>query len=106
MMIETPRARGSMMAISERPDITDDSVQSPWVGQRMTIEEFLALPDQKPALEYADGVVTQKMAPTPNHIELQAILRDAFNAATEQGRRGRTFADIRFRICGLVQVPD
>src|SRR4051794_37624416 len=106
MMIETPRARGSMMAISERPDITDDSVPSPWVGQRMTLEEFLALPEQKPALEFADGVVTQKMAPTPDHTELQVSLRNAFNAIAEPQDLGHAFTEVRFHIPGLARVPD
>ena len=94
------------MAISQRPGTTQEDAPSPWVGQRMTLEEFLALPEQKPALEYADGMVTQKMAPTPDHIELQAIFRNAFNEVAEQTRLGRTFADIRFRDGDLVQVPD
>lgn len=94
------------MAISQRPGTTNEDAPSPWVGQRMTLEEFLALPEQKPALEYADGMVTQKMAPTPDHIELQAIFRNAFNEVAEQTRLGRTFADIRFRDGDLVQVPD
>ena len=29
------------------------------VGTPVTLEEFLALPERKPALEYDDGVVTQ-----------------------------------------------
>jgi Uma2 family endonuclease len=95
-----------MMAISERPDTTDDFTPSPYVGQRMTLEEFLALPDEKPALEYADGVVTQKMAPTPDHIELQAIIRDTLNATAEHGHLGRAFTEIRFQIQGLARVPD
>ena len=94
------------MAISERPDTTADFIPSPYVGQRMTLEEFLALPEEKPALEYADGVVIQKMAPTPDHIELQAIIRAAFNTVAEPQELGRTFADIRFQIAGLAQVPD
>ena len=28
---------------------------------RMTLEEFLALPEREPALEFEDGVVTQKV---------------------------------------------
>lgn len=94
------------MAISERPDIIDDSTQSPWVGQRMTLEEFLALPDEKPALEFDGEVVTQKMAPTPDHTELQAIFREAFNAAASEHQLGRTFFELRFRVAKLVRVPD
>ncbi|MCC7369737.1 MAG: hypothetical protein IT306_15005, partial [Chloroflexi bacterium] len=53
------------MAISERPDLiqeNDDRFRSQWVGQHMSLQEFLALPEEKPALEFQDGVVTQKMA--------------------------------------------
>ncbi len=39
--------------------------------RRMTLEEFLALPEEKPALEYEDGVVTQKMPPQGKHASLQ-----------------------------------
>jgi len=94
------------MAISERPDVADDSTPSPWVGQRMTLEEFLALPEQKPALEYDGGVVTQKMAPTPDHTELQAIFRQAFNEAADERSLGRAFFEVRFRAANIAQVPD
>jgi len=39
--------------------------------QRLTLEEFLRLPEQKPALEYLDGVVTSKMSPKGRHGRLQ-----------------------------------
>ena len=34
---------------------------------RLTLEEFLRLPEEKPALELIDGAVTQKMAPAWDH---------------------------------------
>jgi len=37
----------------------------------LTLEEFLKLPEEKPALEYLDGVVTQKMSPKGPHARLQ-----------------------------------
>jgi Uma2 family endonuclease len=40
----------------------------------LTLEERLKLPEEKPSLEYADGVVTQKMAPSGPHGGLQAEL--------------------------------
>lgn len=94
------------MAISERPDIIDDSTPSKWDGQRMTLEEFLALPEEKPALEFDGEVVTQKMAPTPDHTELQAIFREAFNDAARENQLGRAFFELRFRVGRLVRVPD
>jgi Uma2 family endonuclease len=94
------------MAISERPDTFGDGGPSRWVGQRMTIEEFLALPEQKPALEFEAGAVTQKMAPSPDHIELQVILRAAFNLTAEEHHLGRAFLEIRFRAGDVAYVPD
>jgi hypothetical protein len=78
------------MAISERPDTAEDFAPSPWVGQRMTLDAFLALPEEKPALEFDGEVVTQKMAPTFDHIELQAIIREVFNDIAKEHELGRT----------------
>ena len=36
----------------------------------MTPEEYLALPEEKPYLEYIDGMVVQKPMPTEEHAEL------------------------------------
>lgn len=35
------------------------------LNKRMTLDEFLALPEEEPALEYGEGVVTQKVSPKP-----------------------------------------
>jgi len=40
----------------------------------ITLEEFLALPEEEPALEYEHGAVTQKMSPKGRHGKLQAIV--------------------------------
>lgn len=94
------------MAISERPGTTPPSDVSPWVGQRMTLDEFLALPEEEPALEYDLGVVSQKMPPIADHSELEAILRDAFNRAAEEQQLGRAFTEIRFVDGAVSRVPD
>ena len=39
--------------------------------RRMTLEEFLHLPERKPALEYDDGVITKKVSPKSNDVALQ-----------------------------------
>ena len=46
----------------------------------LTLEEFLALPEEKPALEYGAGVVTQKVAPLYEH----SLLRSALTFALVQ----------------------
>ncbi len=40
----------------------------------ITLEEFLALPEEEPALEYADGEVTQKRSPSYRHGRLQFVV--------------------------------
>lgn len=37
------------------------------IKHRLTVEEYLALPEEKPYLEYVDGEVVPKMAPDRNH---------------------------------------
>lgn len=44
--------------------------QSKYHGVRMTPEQYLQLPEEKPYLEYVDGVVLQKPLPTFDHSEL------------------------------------
>jgi Uma2 family endonuclease len=50
------------------------------VRDKLSLEEFRALPEQKPYLEYWNGEIVQKMAPQRNHHYLQdeiaGILRD------------------------------
>jgi Uma2 family endonuclease len=41
--------------------------QSKYHGVRMTPEQYLALPEDKPYLEYIDGVVLQKPMPNEDH---------------------------------------
>src|SRR3954454_4005625 len=106
MMMGTPRDRGSMMAISERPDITDDSTPSPWDGQRMTLEEFLALPEQKPALEYIDGVVRQKVAAKPVHADIQSFLIETLRPFARRRRLGVVLSGARFVTPTWAPVPD
>ncbi len=43
-------------------------------GRRLTLEEFLALPEEEPALEFFRGQVTQKVSPGTWH----SLLRGAF----------------------------
>ena len=44
--------------------------QSKYHGVRMTPEQYLALPEEKPYLEYIDGMVVQKPMPTNEHAKL------------------------------------
>jgi Uma2 family endonuclease len=79
MILMTPRARGSMMAISDPKNQYYNLIPSPFVGRSMTLAEFQALPWQKPPLEFVDGVVYQRplLYPTGSAVrgELASALR-------------------------------
>jgi Uma2 family endonuclease len=94
------------MAISERAESAEPSDISPWVGQRMTLDEFLALPEEKPALEYDDGAVTQKMAAKPIHASIQGFLYAVINQIARPKRVGLAFTEARFVTPGWAPVPD
>jgi Uma2 family endonuclease len=61
-----------------------------------TLEEFLKLPETKPASEYVDGEVIQKPMPKANHSRLQAKLIDAINEVTEAQRIAYAFPELRY----------
>ena len=97
------------MAISERPDLIsegDDRFRSKWEGQRMSLEEFLALPEEKPALEFRDGVISQKMAARPVHGAIQSFLVEVINQHARPRRLGIGFSETRFATDNWSPVPD
>ncbi len=72
----------------------------------MTLEQFLDLPERKPALEYADGEVTRKVSPKAQHARLQSKMAEVFNRAGEPDRLGMAFTEARSTWDELSQVPD
>jgi Uma2 family endonuclease len=76
------------------------------VRQGLTLEEFLALPEEKPALEYFAGTVTQKVAPKGRHSRLQYKLAEWFNRYGEPRRLVLAFPELRTTYGGSSLVPD
>ncbi len=71
----------------------------------MTEAEFLALPEQKPYLEYVDGVVLQKPMPDDDHGFLVAeLVGRLWLYAKEHG--GRTGPEIRAAFPANFRLPD
>ena len=74
---------------------------------RMTPEEYLRLPEEKPYLEYVDGVVLQKPMPNEDHgelvVELASLLREW---ARPNG--GRVAVEVRAKLGDLpnYRLPD
>ena len=86
--------------------ISEQQATSPYVGRRMSLDEFLALPEQEPALEYEDGVVTQKVAPKRRHGRGQYKLAEAFARAGEDSGLGLVYTETRFKTSNWAPVPD
>ena len=80
---------------SSRLTTTDLTPRSRWVGARKTLEEFLALPEEKPYLEWDNGVVTQKAAPQFDHASLQAEILSEFSRLGRQLKHGVAFPETR-----------
>jgi Uma2 family endonuclease len=74
--------------------------------QGLTLEEFLALPEEEPALEYFDGVVTQKVAPKPEHSALQLELALYLDRLLRPRKLARVFPELRTTYSAASPVPD
>lgn len=76
------------------------------IGRRLTLEEFLHLPERKPALEFVEGEVTQKVSPKGEHSSLQYAIADVFNRHERRLKIARAFPELRVRFAGAAPVPD
>jgi Uma2 family endonuclease len=74
--------------------------------QGLTLDEFLALPEEKPALEHVDGVVTQKVAPKFEHSVLQDQIGWDLNRQLRPRGRARVLPELRATYGGRSYVPD
>jgi Uma2 family endonuclease len=75
-------------------------------SRRLTLEEFLALPEESPALEYVDGKVTQKVSPKVYHGRTQGEFCSLVNAYGIPRRLAMAFTETRSTFGGLSLVPD
>jgi len=75
-------------------------------GRRVTLEEFLALPEAEPALEYADGRITQKVSPKIYHGRMQYRFAEAVNQYGEPRKLAMAFTETRSTFGGRSYVPD
>ncbi len=72
----------------------------------LTLEEFLKLPETKPASEYINGQIVQKPMPQGKHSIVQAELVNAINAITKPQRIAYAFPELRCTFGGRSLVPD
>ena len=75
-------------------------------SKSLTIQDFLQLPETKPASEYIDGQIIQKPMPQGKHSVIQTELAAAINAAIKSQRIARAFSELRCTFGGRSTVPD
>lgn len=74
--------------------------------QRLTLEQFLELPEEEPALEFAEGEVIQKASPKGKHSGLQGELVELINHFARPRKVARAFPELRASFGGRSYVPD
>jgi Uma2 family endonuclease len=77
-------------------------------SQRMTLDEFLAQYEHDPILEYAQGVVTEKMSPGWDHADLQLSIGQAINLYARPRRLAAAYSELRttIRNADVSRIPD
>jgi len=75
-------------------------------AKSISLEEFLKLPETKPASEYINGQIVQKPMPQGQHSTIQGELVTVINAATKANRIAWAFPELRCTFGGRSIVPD
>ncbi len=76
------------------------------LSQPISLEEFLQLPETKPASEYINGKIIQKPMPKGRHSRLQGKLCTVINEATEAQKIAYAFPELRCTFGGRSIIPD
>jgi Uma2 family endonuclease len=79
------------------------SVESP---AKISLKEFLELPETKPAREYINGEIYQKPMPQGEHSILQGRLLPRINQIGEPQKLALAFPELRCTFGGGAVVPD
>ncbi len=72
----------------------------------LSVEDFLQLPETKPASEYIDGKIYQKPMPQGKHSIIQTELSSAINQVGKSRRLALALTELRCTFGGGSQVPD
>ena len=73
---------------------------------KLTLEEFLQLPETKPASEFINGKIGQKTIPQGEHSRLQYKLCSTINQVAETRKIACAFPELRCSFGGSAIVPD
>jgi Uma2 family endonuclease len=74
--------------------------------QTLTLDEFLALPETKPAVEFIQGEMVQKPMPQGKHSRLQYKICSVINQVTEEPKVAFAFPELRCNFGEGSIVPD
>ncbi len=72
----------------------------------LTLEQFLAFPETKPASEYIDGKIVQKPMPHGKHSLLRMKILTFINSILMQSKIAIAFPELRCTFGGRSVVPD
>jgi Uma2 family endonuclease len=72
----------------------------------ISIEDFLKLPETKPASEFVDGQISQKPMPQGKHSTIQGDLVPAINTVLKPDKIARAYPELRCTFGGRSIVPD
>lgn len=75
-------------------------------SKQITLEEFLQLPETKPANEYFNNQIYQKPMPQGEHSAIQACLSSAINQVGRPKQLAMAFTELRCTFNGRSIVPD
>lgn len=76
------------------------------IAKPLTLEEFLQMPETKPASEYIDNQIIQKPMPKGRHSCLQYELCNAINQSTKTQKIAYAFPELRCTFADRSIVPD
>jgi Uma2 family endonuclease len=76
------------------------------LSKTLNLEEFLQLPETKPASEYIDGQIIQKPMPQGKHSTIQGELVSAINNILKPRHIARAFPELRCTFGSRSIVPD
>jgi len=76
------------------------------LSSKLSLEEFLQLPETKPASEYVDGKIYQKPMPQGKHSRIQTELSSAINQVSESQKLALALTELRCTFGGRSLVPD
>jgi Uma2 family endonuclease len=91
-------------AIAKRGQVTNMSTLQ--ARSKLSLEDFLKLPETEPPSEYIDGKIYQKLMPKGKHSAIQTFLPPEINRIAIPQRIACAFTELRCSFGGRSLVPD